>query len=448
MNEEKKDKKEGNYKPVFWGSAAFLAGFAASSEIVNQFIFPQEVKEEISEKEELAYYCPYEGIRFTSFENFRAHYQQQHKGKQLIKDPEIKEVEKPRYEDIQTSFDRNNQKKTVLSRSHWDEDFREELKNAAGINYKPDGDWMSFTEFKKEEEREGGIFTDKKTGNWALKNKYNGYEGHIRDGSGLWGWSDTTNEQKIKIDPAIASGNVKRMAELYGADLVGITELDSKWIYSNYYERSTGDSGELSLDGAPTPESQTNISYDYAIVMAVEMDWEIIKTSPSWEITTETAISHSEIAKLSARLAEFIRGLGYAAVPSGNDTTQSIPLAIDAGLGQIGRHGLLITPEFGARQRICKVYTNLPLEQDKPIDFGMQEYCENCQKCAEACPVNAIDEGSFDSLDIDSEACLLSWVERGTRCANCIKECPWSNPQFERENYGYISNEENSGGTN
>ena len=85
-----------------------------------------------------------------------------------------------------------------------------------------------------------------------------------------------------------------------------------------------------------------------------------------------------------------IRSLGYEAIPCGNDTTQSIPLAIDAGFGELGRNGLLITPEFGPRQRICKVLTNLPLVADKPIDFGMQSYCETCHACGFACPAKAI----------------------------------------------------------
>ena len=70
-------------------------------------------------------------------------------------------------------------------------------------------------------------------------------------------------------------------------------------------------------------------------------------------------------------LAEFIRILGYKAIPMGNDTSLSIPLAIDAGLGELGRHGLLITPEYGPCVRLCKVFTDLPLEPDKPIQFGV-----------------------------------------------------------------------------
>ena len=64
----------------------------------------------------------------------------------------------------------------------------------------------------------------------------------------------------------------------------------------------------------------------------------------------------------------------------GNDTALSIPLAIDAGLGELGRNGLLITPEYGACVRLCKVFTDLPLEADRPVEFGLAEICQRCRR--------------------------------------------------------------------
>jgi epoxyqueuosine reductase QueG len=94
-----------------------------------------------------------------------------------------------------------------------------------------------------------------------------------------------------------------------------------------------------------------------------------------------------------ACLGEFIRNLGYRAIQCGNDTALSIPLAIDAGIGALGRNGLLITPEYGPRVRICKVYTDLPLISNNPnLNFieKLAKTCKNCFKCAEACEIDAI----------------------------------------------------------
>ena len=138
-------------------------------------------------------------------------------------------------------------------------------------------------------------------------------------------------------------------------------------------------------------------------------------------------------------MAEFIRNLGYKAIPMGNDTALSIPLAIDAGLGQLGRNGLLITPEYGPCIRICKVFTDLPLFVDKPIEFGVTKFCKTCSKCADACEADAIqktNEPSFKTECISNnqgilrwavnhDKCYSFWIENGGDCSNCIAACPF-----------------------
>jgi hypothetical protein len=78
-------------------------------------------------------------------------------------------------------------------------------------------------------------------------------------------------------------------------------------------------------------------------------------------------------------LACFIRGLGYQAIPCGNDTALSVPLAMAAGLGESSRMGLLITPKFGSRVRICKLFTDLPLESDDYRPFWVHQFCQTCK---------------------------------------------------------------------
>ena len=68
----------------------------------------------------------------------------------------------------------------------------------------------------------------------------------------------------------------------------------------------------------------------------------------------------------------------------------SLQYAVKAGLGEYGRHGLVITPRFGPRVRFGKIFTNMPLSHDVPIDFGVQKFCENCDLCATGCPAKAI----------------------------------------------------------
>jgi len=94
--------------------------------------------------------------------------------------------------------------------------------------------------------------------------------------------------------------------------------------------------------------------------MAIEMDYGKFPTSDVG-MSAATGLGYSKMAFVSSLLAQFVRNIGYQALPCGNDTALSIPLAVDAGLGELGRNGLLITPQFGPRVRLCKVFTDLPL---------------------------------------------------------------------------------------
>jgi ferredoxin len=118
-------------------------------------------------------------------------------------------------------------------------------------------------------------------------------------------------------------------------------------------------------------------------------------------------------------------------------------MALDAGLGEAGRNGLVITPEYGPRFRLAKIITDLPVAADGPISFGVTEFCEVCGKCALHCPGKAISKGTnartFDTPNLSSnpgvyrwqvnaEKCYQVWVKAGHDCANCLRSCPFNKP--------------------
>jgi len=182
-------------------------------------------------------------------------------------------------------------------------------------------------------------------------------------------------EKMLVSSPAEMSKKIKEVAKWLGADLIGITKMDLNWFYSHWGTHTVERYG-VHEEGIPieVPEE-----YKWAIVMAIEMDYENLKRSPANCATTDLAYSHMAI--VSSSLAEFIRELGYKATPLGNEMALSKPMAVDAGLGELGRNGLLITEKFGPRVRICKVITSLPLVPDKPIDLGLQAFCETRRRC-------------------------------------------------------------------
>ena len=230
---------------------------------------------------------------------------------------------------------------------------------------------------------------------------------------------DWTKTKYSVDDPRRMSAYVKRAAKLFGASLTGICRLNRDWLYAE----------------ADVPDR-----FESAIVMAVEMDSGGIATSPAALAAAATGVGYSKMAFILACLGEFIRNLGYEAIQCGNDTALSIPIAIDAGLGELGRNGLLITPQYGPRVRLCKIFTDLPLESDKPIDFGVIDFCKKCKLCAKHCRANAIsmdDELSVATVCksnnpgtlkwyVNAELCYLFWCENSVDCSTCISVCPYN----------------------
>ena len=184
-------------------------------------------------------------------------------------------------------------------------------------------------------------------------------------------------------DPAEFTRELKQIAKLFGADLVGICEHDERWLYS-----ARVDTRDFSESTNELPDG-----IGHVIVLGHAMDRKLVDTYPSALAGVSTGLEYSHEASIVIQLASYIRNLGYEAVPSMNDTGLVIPLAVKAGLGEYGRNQMVITPEFGPRLRFSKIFTSLPLVPDEPRRNGVKEYCDICTKCAEQCPPKALPFG-------------------------------------------------------
>ena len=261
---------------------------------------------------------------------------------------------------------------------------------------------------------------------------------HVNEpNSGLTSWEELPipgifkfpEEKQDIVEETDITNRTKRVARYLGADLVGIAKLDMRWVYSHHYIPKTGESKQVEIDSR----------YKNVIIMAIEMDYDMQKLAPSALLMAEVQRSYSRMAYLVGSLAQFIRQLGYSAIPSINDTALNVPIAIDAGLGQLSRLGLLITPQFGPRQRLCKVITDLPLAADEPVDFGVTEFCSVCKKCARECPAQAVFQGELTAevssisnnpgvmkWPLSAEKCREYWGKVGTVCGVCVRVCPFN----------------------
>jgi reductive dehalogenase len=244
------------------------------------------------------------------------------------------------------------------------------------------------------------------------------------------------NTSRIEIDDVQRVTNlVKKIAKWFGADLVGIGPLNRTWVYSHWGDHSI----KLGLGGQVGDPLELPEYFTHVIVMAIEMDYQHIRRSPAVESATD--IAYSKMGFIAPCLARFIQELGYHAMPSGNDTALSIPIAVDAGLGELGRNGILITEKYGPRVRLCKVFTDLPLVHDQLVDLGVQAFCEICEKCAESCPGQALIYGERTAehnnisnnvnilkWPVNAERCIKWWAKNTAHCAVCIRVCPFNKP--------------------
>jgi epoxyqueuosine reductase len=270
-----------------------------------------------------------------------------------------------------------------------------------------------------------------------------------------WGIKNTRKSNLKPWEPedldmtwAQASDAVKHAALFYGASVAGIAELNPLWIYSDNYAPTRKDRQhaipvvidqerfEKSDKGWFIPRSMNRV-----ISLAFEEDFFAIANSPGRLASAATGNGYSRMAFTSRSLAEFIRSLGYRAIPAGNGVGLSIPIAIDAGLGELGRMGLLVTPKYGPRVRLAKVITDMPLMPDSPIRFGVTEFCDSCMLCADHCPSGSISKGpqTWEGKSLSTNPGVFKWyVEpescydyNGFSCSNCKRVCPFTKPNNE-----------------
>lgn len=250
----------------------------------------------------------------------------------------------------------------------------------------------------------------------------------------------------VQFDPDEAARVVKKVAKFLGADLVGITAMDERWVCQTYAHRQMPLEGPVVIDDvqafAGIDEAGTfhiPTSMKYVIAFAVKQNLDVVKGGTTAVASTAVGAGYAKQAVVAYGLAEFLWALGYQALPSGNDLAVSTPFAVAAGLGELGRNGVCVTMEYGPNVRLAKVFTSLPMTLDKPKNFGVREFCTVCKKCADMCPSKAIPTGGMTKekacmsnvagvlkWSVNVEKCFRFWNDNGVDCANCVAVCPYT----------------------
>ena len=179
--------------------------------------------------------------------------------------------------------------------------------------------------------------------------------------------------------------------------------------------------------------------HDQAISMIVDQGFETMEgaSGDDWIAVSQSMRAYLRFSLLGGVIAQQIRNLGYSAKAHTvmDGTVLQPPLLLLAGLGEVSRIGeVILNPYLGPRLKSGVVTTDMPMAHDKPIDFGLQRFCEACNKCARECPSGAITAGPklmFNGYEIwksDSQKCTTYRVTQpgGAMCGRCMKTCPWN----------------------
>jgi reductive dehalogenase len=235
----------------------------------------------------------------------------------------------------------------------------------------------------------------------------------------------------IPTDPAALSRHVKETAYFLRADAVGICELPHYAVYSHKFDFMKPEAGETPIE----------LSHKYAIGILIDQDYRTSSayTGNDWISNAMSMMSYATSGFIAIILADYIRRLGSPAkahyAPFYDINVP--PVLLLAGLGEMSRIGdSVLHPFLGPRFKAAVVTTDLPLLPDKPIDFGLQDFCSKCKKCARECPSGAISDrgkvmyNGYEKWSLDVKKCTGMRVgnQRGSGCGTCIKVCPWSKP--------------------
>ncbi len=226
-------------------------------------------------------------------------------------------------------------------------------------------------------------------------------------------------------DPAAMARHIKETAYFLRADLVGICKLPPYAVYS--HSMATGE--------------PVTCSHQYAIAILTDQDSKTAEAAVGndWISNSMSFLAYSTSGFIACILADYLRRLGYPARAHHARNYQVLvpPILLWAGLGEMCRIGdIVLNPFLGPRFKASIVTTDLPLAVDRPIDFGLQDFCRRCKQCARYCPSGAISFGDtvmfngYERWPCDVEKCTRQRVgnRKGSGCGVCISVCPWNKP--------------------
>lgn len=234
----------------------------------------------------------------------------------------------------------------------------------------------------------------------------------------------------IPTDPRVLSRHLKCLGYFLGADIVGVGLLPQSAVYSH------------DMKGRPI-----DAPYTHAIALVSRKSEPSLCASNGWEEIVDGASfqAYQRVALQSEVMADYIRRLGWNAEATNMNSyiTLMPQIALACGIGEVSRMGIVLSPFLGANFKVAAVLTDLELEPDGYVDFGLQDYCSSCTICAEQCPSHAITRGKqtlhngYYTWKLNDRACSEFDIlnKEGCVCGRCTKVCPWHRPHMDGRDF-------------
>jgi ferredoxin len=229
----------------------------------------------------------------------------------------------------------------------------------------------------------------------------------------------------VPEDPGLLARHIKETAYFLRADAVGICRLPPYAVYSH-----------RAPDGNPI-----DLRHRFAVAILVDQDSRTAEASSGhdWISNSMSFVAYSASGFIACILADYIRRLGYPARAHHAFDYQVVvpPILLWSGMGEMCRMSeCVLHPFLGPRFKAAVVTTDLPLSCDRPIDFGLQDFCSKCKKCARECPSGALSHGNkvvyngYERWPTDVQKCTSMRVgnQKGASCGTCLTVCPWNKP--------------------
>lgn len=215
------------------------------------------------------------------------------------------------------------------------------------------------------------------------------------------------NPERTEIlDVTAKTEELKKAVLEMGAEVVGIAQCDPRLVFTQ--------AGEL--------------NHEYVVVFGIAMSYDnMADIGPRSQ--DEVHRVYYKLDDIGVRLAQQIAAHGYSAAMQPNEgDVPLVAMAYMAGLGELGKHGSLISPTLGSSFRLGAVSTQMPLRADGPQDFGIDEVCMKCGVCERFCPGDAIKPekkivNGVERWHVDTPACE-PYFHKLYGCKICLMVCP------------------------